>query len=225
MANFNVDAFWRVLLAHSVAMWTFEALAEFLAVAFSNPFCGMGVGLVTWFAFFLVSGVFISESSIHWPARVLMYASPFRWTLPGLVYCEFNGTSFAPPDPKPGALAYGETGEQILTTLSRIFTIIEATDHYYTFLWRTAAIGGGFKLLFLVFIIGAGRGGRSTVDGRNLFPTSIFSSDMQENTGNKGSHTTFSRNIVPCMVNAHRVCLGLSRACCQCARGAFCDTG
>ena len=150
LAQFQVAGFGRLVLALAVALWTFEMLGQLLAAIFHNPLCGMGVGLILWFAFFLVSGVFISEASIQWPARALMFASPFRWILPAVVHTEFHGTRFAPGT--SSAVYYGETGDEVLDAISSIFTVFSATDRYLEGVAFTAAIGVGAKILFaLVF--------------------------------------------------------------------------
>jgi hypothetical protein len=161
IANFQAAGFARMLLAHTVVMWTFEMFAQLLAALSRNPFLGMGICLVSWFVFFLVSGLFISDSSIHWPFRAFMYASPFRWILPAVVYTEFHGSVFETEAQQlPGAIAsadsnalqYGETGDQVLDSMKLIFTIFSSADTFSQDVAYTAAIGGGSYLLFLIVL-------------------------------------------------------------------------
>ena len=161
MANFQAAGFARMLLAHTVVMWTFEMFAQLLAAVSRNPFLGMGICLVSWFVFFLVSGLFISDSSIHWPIRAFMYASPFRWILPAIVYTEFHGSVFETEDQQlpdaiasadSAALQYGATGDQVLDSIRLVFTIFSSADTFAQDVAYTAAIGGGSYLLFLIVL-------------------------------------------------------------------------
>lgn len=58
--------------------YSFEAVAQLLAVVFANPLLGMLQYVNLWFCSFLFCGLFLPIQNIVWPLRVFSYIMPFR---------------------------------------------------------------------------------------------------------------------------------------------------
>ena len=150
------SSFGIVLVLYAVTFWSFEGLAQMLSV-FSNVIIGLFGFLNLYFAAFLFCGMFVDPEDVIWPIRTFCYFMPMGWALQSYMYglmhdmpkhsgtidctpgdivnatgnvCTSQGFYCYSADDPSGAVCYGETGDQILESLSVQFTIFESEGHY-----------------------------------------------------------------------------------------------
>jgi ABC-type multidrug transport system ATPase subunit len=165
--NFQIKNFVEMWLIYSLTMYAFEALAQLLAVSFSNPLLGMLLFINLWFNSFLFSGLFLPIDFIAWPLRVCGYILPFKYTFQLLAYHEFTGTTFDGASPcvygvdddcllggykcdHPNGLCYGYTGTQVLETMHKTFSVYSSENMNATYIPILILIAVVAKIGFIV---------------------------------------------------------------------------
>lgn len=155
LGDLNWESFGIVLVLYAVTFWSFEGLAQAFS-CFPNVIYGLFMFLNVYFMAFLFCGMFVDPEDVVWPIRAFCYFLPLGWTLQSYMYglwhhiADHEGVTYCTPgdalphggvctaqgfycyseeDPS-GAVCYGETGDQILESLSVQFTIFEAEGHY-----------------------------------------------------------------------------------------------
>ena len=175
------DLYWGsfpiVLVLYCVTFWSFEGLAQALS-SFPNVFIGMFLFLNLYFTAFLFCGMFVDPEDVVWPIRVFCYFLPLGWSLQSYMYALYtdlpkhSGTKPCTPgqalptggictaqgfycysesDPT-GAVCYGETGNQILNSLSVQFTIFGDEGHYARNILLIVAFGVLCRICYVAAI-------------------------------------------------------------------------
>jgi hypothetical protein len=163
----------------AATLWSFEAVAQALAIQFANPIMGMMQFMNWWFASFLFGGIMIHKDDIVWPLKIFCWITPHTYALRTLVNLEFGGDGqtyagavacvpgsagckahagdaegWRCPSPSiPPMLCYGETGDQVLDSLGANFQTIERSSTFWEDLAIVLGLGLVFKLLFVATMI------------------------------------------------------------------------
>lgn len=139
VAKFHLGNAHEFLSVVFFIFYSFEASAQFFAVAFRNPLIGMMCFINWWFASFLFCGFLVDPEEVIWPLKIFYYIVPFNWGIRGMAHAEFRNaefsgaeivdTSISPrgficPD-VPQMQCYGKYGEQALTSLGANIKIID----------------------------------------------------------------------------------------------------
>lgn len=161
VAKLNIENAPFFLLIVFCIFYSFEAAAQFNAVAFKNPLIGMMTFVNWWFVSFLFCGFLINPDDVIWPLRILTYIVPFNWGMKGMALVEFrdgeyNGTitanntrGFDCPD-VPVNQCYGRTGDQILESLSANFQVVDPGASLPLVYGILVAVAAFFKLGFFL---------------------------------------------------------------------------
>jgi len=148
VGNLGWSGFPMAMLVYASALWSFEGMAQMLAIA-PNVVIALFNFINIYFAAFLFCGMFVDPKDVIWPVRIFCYILPLGWTLQSYMYAVFDAMPDQPgtfecipgdvtavgsvcgaqgfycysPDDPIGAVCFGRTGKQILETLSMQFTI------------------------------------------------------------------------------------------------------
>ena len=164
-------------LIYALCFWAFEGMAQQLAIA-PNVVIGLFNFLNLYFAAFLFCGMFVDIDDVIWPLRALCYFFPLQWAMQSYMYamfhdmpessgakacapgstpadgggqiCSANGF-YCPPtaDDPAGAICFGRTGDEILNSLSKQFTIYGDNGHYARNIPLIIAFGALFRVVYL----------------------------------------------------------------------------
>ncbi|KAJ1487478.1 P-loop containing nucleoside triphosphate hydrolase protein [Baffinella frigidus] len=153
-----------MLVIFSVSLWTFESMAQSLAIAFAGlsigPPLGMLCQICLWFAAFLFSGFFIRDAPLV-ITDVFEQASPLRWAMSSIMKQEIKDATWARAmgreyycaiDSNP-TLCFGRSGTQVLDTLENMFQTANSEDSFKADVFKICMIGLAFKLLVLALIL------------------------------------------------------------------------
>mmetsp|Transcript_10170 Transcript_10170/g.33454 ORF Transcript_10170/g.33454 Transcript_10170/m.33454 type:complete len:1546 (-) Transcript_10170:270-4907(-) len=179
------DTFLTTLALFSAHCWAFECIAQFFSLS-ANPLVGMLKYLNVWFISALFSGLVFRGRDVIWPLRLLYYCLPMKWFFGATAYsimassppyegtlaCNSTGAgavSYCPDegfycpsteeDPF-GLSCYGETGPQILDSLSKTYDAISSENTVLTDLIAILAIGVFFKVNYCVYLYASCTAGR-----------------------------------------------------------------
>jgi len=179
------DTFLTTLALFSAHCWAFECIAQFFSLS-ANPLVGMLQYLNVWFISALFSGLVFRGRDVIWPLRLLYYCLPMKWFFGATAYsimassppyegtlaCNSTGAgavSYCPDegfycpsteeDPF-GLSCYGETGPQILDSLSKNYDAISSENTVLTDLIAILAIGVFFKVNYCVYLYASCTAGR-----------------------------------------------------------------
>ena len=163
-----------ILMLYAVTFWAFEGLAQMLSVFSNVIYCLFGF-LNMYFTTFLFCGMFVDFEDVVWPLRAFCYFLPLGWSLESYMYGlyhdlpEHTGTIECTPgdalatggvctdqgfycyseaDPS-GAVCYGKSGDQILSSLSIQFTIFGAEGNYVRNIGLILAFGAFCRLNYM----------------------------------------------------------------------------
>lgn len=168
--NFYGKHFGEMWLIYSLTMYAFEALAQLMSVAFSNPLLGMMQYVNLWFCSFLFCGIFLPVENIIWPFRVLSYILPYRYTFQAMGYQEFSGTTWhgavectygsSDTNCLEGGFkcaegtqtCYGYTGDQVLKTIQGRFAVINDQDNFGPYIGVLIAIAVVCKFSYILLL-------------------------------------------------------------------------
>lgn len=176
IGDLNWISFPMALVLYACTFWAFEGLAQALS-CFSNVILGLFGFLNMYFTAFLLCGMFVDPQDVVWPIRAFCYFLPMGWSLQSYMYAlyhhlpDHSGTvACTPGDALPqggvctaqgfycytdadptGAVCYGESGDQILRSLSVQFKIFGDEGHY----GRNIAFVLAFGTLCRVGYVGA----------------------------------------------------------------------
>eukprot|EP00935_MAST-01C_sp_MAST-1C-sp1_P001639 g1639.t1 len=140
-----------VVLMYACVFWSFDAMAQLVAVQFHNPLLGMLEYMMLWFASFLFAGVIVDREAVIWPLRLFSYLSPLYYAMQGITYLEFSELNYAGAapcnpsidsecttyhDPTVGfkcnasieLVCYGFTGKQVLDGLGVSYKSISSKN-------------------------------------------------------------------------------------------------
>jgi len=146
------SSFMMAWFTYSLVYWSFEGLGQLLAVA-PNVIMALFNFLNMYFATFLFCGMFIDPNNVVWPFRLFCYLMPLRWMLETYMYviwteepdysgvvvctpgnstptgttCDARG--FYCPGSPDGAVCFGQSGAQILDSVSYQFSIFTSEDN------------------------------------------------------------------------------------------------
>merc|ERR1719163_960922 len=159
-------------LVFMLHLWSFDSVAQLLAVVFENPVIGMLAFLGYWSSSIVFCGLVFRGEDVVWPFRSFYYALPLKWTFNAMawdVYTpdEFSGATECVPgdviDAAAGTVCtaagfyceglttsfgcWGRTGAQVLRTLHMSYESINAGDDR----WLDVGV-----LLLIVFLMKVG---------------------------------------------------------------------
>ena len=218
------DLFWGsfpiVLTIYALTFWAFEGLAQMLS-CFPNVIYGLFAFLNMYFIAFLFCGMFVDPLDVIWPIRAFCYFLPLGWALESYMYGLYHdlpassGTFACTPgevlaqggvctaqgfycysesDPT-GTVCYGQSGDQILNSLSVQFTIFGDEENYARNIGFVVAFGVlcRFGYMAAIYVLTQMYGGQEPKPQ----PDS-YSVMQQENKGDDGDklsvRLTDSRN-------------------------------
>jgi len=148
------ESFGTVFIVQALVLLVFETGAQFFALLYDKSvLVGLILFLGAFFGAFFYNGFLLRQSDCSWPFKLFFYFSPLRWSTPmtaHAVFMEltFNGTApceistlcsrgfYCPSDPV-GFACWGETGEQVITSLHELYPTVNPDIDY----------GQGFGLL------------------------------------------------------------------------------
>lgn len=194
------ESFGIVLVLYSVTFWAFEGLAQAFS-CFPNVIYGLFMFLNIYFMAFLFCGMFVDPEDVVWPIRVFCYFLPLGWTLQSYMYGLWHhmdnhkGVTYCTPgdalpqggvctaqgfycyseeDPS-GAVCYGETGDQILESLSVQFTIFEAKGHYARNIGFIIAFGALCRIGYIaaVYVLTKMYGGQTPAEPSDSYEVTV----------------------------------------------------
>lgn len=93
--DYREEAFPKIWLLYSLGLYSFEAIAQTMAIAFDNPIIGMLQFMSMWFSAFLFCGIFLPVDSIVWPFRILSYVLPYQYAFRSQIHAEFIDQTFS----------------------------------------------------------------------------------------------------------------------------------
>ena len=159
--------FGPVLLLFTLTLWVCENMAQLFALV-PNVLVGMLGLIVLWFFAYLFSGLLVNQEDVVWPLRLMVYALPFKWSNPAILWnvfidtpdyegvspCEPTPTSchssFYCPDDPYGLQCYGRTGTEILRSFSGIWPAFNEDNTWLSDCAILAAMALGWKALFVL---------------------------------------------------------------------------
>jgi ABC-type multidrug transport system ATPase subunit len=167
--NYQGAHFGQVWLIYALTMYSFESMAQLLAVAFSNPLLGMLQYVNLWFAAFLFCGLFLPITDIIWPLRIFSYIMPYRYAFQAFAYQEYHGTTWRDAEPcvyvgddtcnyggfrctKEVQQCFGYTGDQVLSTINLTFATINENDNFGAYIGVLIAIAICCKFGFVIMM-------------------------------------------------------------------------
>jgi len=151
----SFEGFPMALVFYALCFWAFEGMAQAFAVLPNVIFALFGY-LSAYFTAFLFCGMFVDPVDVVWPLRAFCYVLPLGWALQSYIYSCYHYIShhsgtlpcmpgealpeggvcsdqgfycWSESDPT-GAVCFGETGDQILDSLSVQFAIFGPDAHY-----------------------------------------------------------------------------------------------
>ena len=168
------ESFAIVLVIYAVTFWAFEGLAQMFS-CFPNVIFGLFAFLNIYFVAFLFCGMFVDPEDVVWPIRVFCYFLPLGWSLQSYMYglyhdlpkhsgtmpcvpgtalatggvCTSQGFYCYSEDDPTGAVCYGESGDQILNSLSVQFTIFGDEGYYARNILFIVAFGALTRIAYL----------------------------------------------------------------------------
>jgi len=213
-----------VLVLYSVTFWAFEGLAQAMS-CFPNVLYGLFGFLNLYFTAFLFCGMFVDPEDVIWPIRMFCYFLPLGWTLQSYMYALFHhlpkhsGTlpcipgdplpeggvctaqgfyCYSPEDPT-GAVCYGETGDQILRSLSVQFTIFDDDGHYARNVGFIIAFGALCRVNYVaaVWVLTKMYGGQTPVPPSDSYSVSIDDIEGDVERSFDGGETPGKDGAVP----------------------------
>jgi len=140
------ESFAFAWLLYSITFWAFEGLGQMVSIA-PSVILALFSYMNLYFMAFLFCGMFIDPADVVWPFRVFCYFLPLGWSLQSYMYAVWHPARYAGATPctvgeitatgicdgrgfycsslndPTGAVCFGETGDQILDSLSGQFTI------------------------------------------------------------------------------------------------------
>jgi len=207
LGDLNWDSFGIVLVLYAVTFWAFEGLAQAFST-FPNVIYGLFMFLNIYFMAFLFCGMFVDPEDVVWPIRMFCYFLPLGWTLQSYMYGLWHhignhkGVTYCTPgdalpqggvctaqgfycyseeDPS-GAVCYGETGDQILESLSVQFTIFEAKGHYARNIGFIIAFGSLCRIGYItaVYVLTKMYGGQTPAEPSESYEVTVDAEDEDD---------------------------------------------
>eukprot|EP00930_Biecheleria_cincta_P073146 TRINITY_DN60466_c0_g1_i1.p1 TRINITY_DN60466_c0_g1~~TRINITY_DN60466_c0_g1_i1.p1 ORF type:complete len:660 (+),score=105.20 TRINITY_DN60466_c0_g1_i1:27-1982(+) len=139
IANWNADQYVLQVIVFALIYWSFECVAQLLAVLANNPLIGMLGFMNFWFVSFLFAGMIIKEDDVQMPLRLFCYISPLRWGISTASYVEFSDTTYGGAEPSNGSYmcpglanrmnCLGYTGKQVLESMHMMFSVVTPEDN------------------------------------------------------------------------------------------------
>jgi len=179
VGNLDITAFPKMLAIFAAFLWSFECIAQAMAIL-TNPLVGLLAFLDVWFIAFLFNGLLIQADDVIWPFKLCFYVLPYRHFITSILYNEFvDGPTFSgvlpcnasagglcairgfycPADPT-GLSCYGREGVTVLNSLKVNYRSISTTDTFEESMLIILAIALYFKLSFAVMLLATTRGGK-----------------------------------------------------------------
>ncbi|CAB9519406.1 Putative white-brown complex homolog protein 30 [Seminavis robusta] len=159
--NVPIEAMPMMIFLYAAMIFVFESVAECLAVWVDDPILGMLVFMNFWFAAFLFGGFVIPFDDLYipwtWGYHVMPYSYYVRSAMyEAFVYVTFENCELGTPsavcvqETTPGA---GVPGIEIIEAFTFILPLAEPVDNTIRDILILVAIGGFWKLLYVVGVI------------------------------------------------------------------------
>lgn len=163
IANWNIDHYALQVFVFAVIYWSFECVAQLLAVLANNPLIGMLSFMSWWFVSFLFAGMIIAEDDVQMPLRLFCYLSPLRWGIATASYVEFFDTTFdgaqllnnsyiCPDLPNP-MNCLGYTGKQVMASMNVMFSVVNPEDNIVRNILIVVAFSLAAKIVYATVVL------------------------------------------------------------------------
>lgn len=174
VANWNINHYALQVIVFAMIYWSFECVAQLLAVLANNPLIGMLSFMSWWFVSFLFAGMIIPEDDVQMPLRLFCYLSPLRWGIATASYVEFFDTTFGgaqllndsytcPDLPNP-MNCLGYTGKQVLASMHVMFSVVSPEDNIVRNIWIVAGLSLAAKVGYATVVLARCSASRTIAD-------------------------------------------------------------
>jgi len=167
MLKFPAESFGSVLLLWATCLYSFECLAEALAVWIENRLIGMLIYMLWYFMFFLFGGMFVPVDDLYWPFKLFHYLVPSTYDWRGTTYELFIGAQWQPCEPTPGVsfqvCVNSTDGADVLDVLNNSLILVSSEDSVALDIFAIVIIAFFFKLLFVLGMLYKARAMFSTI--------------------------------------------------------------
>lgn len=157
LQGYEMSPFVEVIILWSVTAYTFENLAECLAIWISDKIIGMLLYLGYWISAFLFSGLFLPFNDLPLPCKGLYYVMPFSYYFRSCFYVLFRVYTFQPCDRKLNPMdpicVDSSAGQDVISGLHNFLPLFENNDTYKNDIWLLLGMAFVFKLFYLLGLV------------------------------------------------------------------------
>ena len=141
-----------MLCVWACMIYSWECMAELLAVAFDNPLLGMLNFMQLWFSAFLFGGFLLPGADMYWPLKIFFYILPIKYATRSMNYVDnidakYDGCHNYMDDDEE--ICFGKDGKDVLKGIGQIYPLITQRNTLGTDIPILIAIAVFFKIQYI----------------------------------------------------------------------------